>query len=158
MYLRNESFLSRISGSTGLTIDNSDDFLTDGTGPQTQPVPTSTNPPTTGTPATLVDVTMITSALSAAMLTKSSPSHIDVFMKNKGRGDDMKPLKEAKQWNACGEIQANTSDTNLAPSTAPTTANPTAPSTQIQVSGATVALETQSILTGALPSVVLTEV
>ena len=85
---------------TVLTIDNFDDFLMDGTGPQTQTVPTSTNPPTTGTPTTPVDVTAITSALSAAMLTKSSPSCTNVFMKNKGHGDDVKPLKEAKQWNA----------------------------------------------------------
>ena len=46
------------------------------------------------------------------------------------------------------EIQANTSDMNPAPPTAPTTANPVAPPTQIQVSGATVALETQSVLLG----------
>ena len=85
---------------TVLTVDNFDDFLMDSTGPQTQPVPTSTNPPTTGTPMTPVDVTAITSALSAAMLTKSPPSRTAIFMKNKGRGDDMKPLKEAKQWNA----------------------------------------------------------
>ena len=85
---------------TMLTIDNFDEFLTDGTGPQTQPLPTSTNPPTTGTPMTPVDITAITSALSAAMLTKSPPSGTDIFMKNKGHGDDVKPLKEAKQWNA----------------------------------------------------------
>ena len=83
-----------------LTVDNFDDFLMDGTGPQTQTVPTSTNPPTTGTPTTPVDVTAITSALSAAMLTKSPTSHTDVFMKNKGHGDDMKPLMGGKQWNA----------------------------------------------------------
>ena len=83
-----------------LTVDNFDDFLMDGTGPQTQPVPTSTNPPTTGTPTTPVDVTTITSAFSAAMLTKSPPSCTDVFMKNKGHGDDVKPLEEAKQWSA----------------------------------------------------------
>ena len=53
-----------------------------------------------------------------------------------------------------GEIQANTSDTNPAPTAAPTNSNPTAPPTQIQVSGATTALETQSVLTGAVPSVV----
>ena len=85
---------------TMLTVDNFDDFLTDGTGPQTQPHPTSTNPPTTGTPTTPVDVHTITSALSTAMLTKSPPSRTDIFMKNKGRGDNVKPLKEAKQWNA----------------------------------------------------------
>ena len=53
-----------------------------------------------------------------------------------------------------GEIQANTSDMNPAPSTAPTNANPAAPPTQIQVSGATGTPETQSVLTGAPPSVV----
>ena len=85
---------------TMLTVDNFDDFLTDSTGPQTQPHPTSTNPTTTGTPMTPVDVHAITSALSAAMLTKSPPSSTNIFMKNKGRGDEVKPLKEAKQWNA----------------------------------------------------------
>ena len=85
---------------TLLTIDNFDDFLMDGTGPQTQPVPTSTKSPITGTPTTPIDVTAITSALSAAMLTKPPPSHTSVFMKNKGGGDDVKPLKEAKQWDA----------------------------------------------------------
>ena len=49
---------------------------------------------------TPVDVNVTTSASSAAMLTKSPPSRTDVFMKNKGRGDNVKPLKEAKQWNA----------------------------------------------------------
>ena len=83
-----------------LTIDNFDDFLMDGTEPKTQAVPTSTNPPTTGTPTTPVDVTAITSALSAAMLTKPPTSRTNIFMKNKGCGDDVKPLKEAKQWNA----------------------------------------------------------
>ena len=53
-----------------------------------------------------------------------------------------------------GEIQANTSDMNPAPTAAPTNSNPTAPPTQIQVSGATIFSETQSVLTGAVPSVV----
>ena len=85
---------------TVLTIDNFDDFLMDSTGPQTQTVPTSTNPPTTGTPTTPIDVTAITSTLSAAMLTKSSQSRTHIFLKNKGCSDDVKPLMEAKQWNA----------------------------------------------------------
>ena len=83
-----------------LTIDNFDDFLMDGTGPQTQSVHASTMvPPTTGTMTPAMDVNVITSALSAAMLTKPPSSHTDVFMKNKGGGDDVKALKEAKQWN-----------------------------------------------------------
>ena len=86
---------------TVLTIDNFDDFLTDGTGPQTQSVPASTMaPPIAGTTTTPMDVTAITSALSAAMLAKPPSSCTDVFMKNKGGSDDVKPLKEAKQWNA----------------------------------------------------------
>ena len=64
---------------TVLTVGNFDDFLMDGTGPQTQPVPTSTNLCTTGTPMTPVDVTPITSALSAAMLTKSH-HHIPMYL------------------------------------------------------------------------------
>ena len=64
---------------TVITVDNFDDFLTDGTGPQTQTVPTSTNRPTTGTPTTPMDVTVITSALSAAMLTKSS-HHVPTYL------------------------------------------------------------------------------
>ena len=83
-----------------LTIDNFDDFLMDGTGPQTQSVPASTMvPPTTGKMTPAMDVNMITNALSAVMLTKPPSSCTDVFMKNKGGGDDVKALKEAKQWN-----------------------------------------------------------
>ena len=54
-----------------------------------------------------------------------------------------------------GEIQANNSDTNPTPSTAPTAAAnlALAPPSQIQVSGTTAAPETQSVLTGAPPSV-----
>ena len=54
-----------------------------------------------------------------------------------------------------GEIQANNSDNNPTPSTAPTAAtNPAqTPPSQIQVSGTTAVLETQSILTGVPPSV-----
>ena len=72
----------------------------DGTGPQTQSVPASTMvPPTTGAMTPAMDVNAITNVLSAAMLTKPPSSHTDVFMKNKGGGDDVKVLKEAKQWN-----------------------------------------------------------
>ena len=56
-----------------------------------------------------------------------------------------------------GEIQANTSDTNPAPSADPTNSTPAPPPPpppQIQVSGATTAPETQSVLTGAVPSFV----
>ena len=33
------------------------------------------------------------------MLAKPPSSHTDIFMRNKGGGDDIKHLKEAKQWN-----------------------------------------------------------
>ena len=83
-----------------LTIDNFDDFLMDGTGPQTQSVPASAMvPPITGATTPAMDVHVITSALSAAMLTKPPSSRTNVFMKNKAGGDDVKMLKEAKQWN-----------------------------------------------------------
>ena len=50
-------------------------------------------------PTTAMDVTPITNTISAAMLAKPPPSRVDLFMKNKGGGDDVKPLKEPKQWN-----------------------------------------------------------
>ena len=46
-----------------------------------------------------MDVTTITNAISTALLAKPPPSHVDLFMKNKGGGGDVKPLKEPKQWN-----------------------------------------------------------
>ena len=48
-------------------------------GPQTQPVPASTMAPITGTTTTPMDVTAISSALSAAMLTKP-PHHIPTYI------------------------------------------------------------------------------
>ena len=56
---------------TVLTIDNFDAFLTDGMGTQTQPVPASTNTPTTGTPTTAMDVTAITNLDEACSLDTS---------------------------------------------------------------------------------------
>ena len=38
-------------------------------------------------------------AISAAMLAKPPPSHTDLFMKNKGGTDGLKPLNKPKQWN-----------------------------------------------------------
>ena len=54
---------------------------------------------TTTVPTTAMDVTTISNAISTAMLVKPPPSCVDLFMKNKGGGDDVKPLKEPKQWN-----------------------------------------------------------
>ena len=76
---------------TSLTVDNFEETLRTDSGPQ-QSVPAATAPSTT-------NVTVITNAVSAAMLTKPPASRTDIFMKNKGGGDELKPLKEAKQWN-----------------------------------------------------------
>ena len=46
-----------------------------------------------------VDVTVITNAVCAGMLAKPPASHLDIFMKNIGGRDSVKPLKEQKQWN-----------------------------------------------------------
>ena len=43
-----------------------------------------------------VDVTAITNAVCAGMLAKPPASHPDIFMKNKGGRDSVKPLKEQK--------------------------------------------------------------
>ena len=51
------------------------------------------------------------------------------------------------------EIQANTSNMNPAPTSAPTNSILAAPPTEIQISGATTTPETQSVLTVAVPSV-----
>ena len=45
-----------------------------------------------------MDVTATTNAITVAMLAKPPTSRIDLFMKDKGGGDDVKPLKEPKQW------------------------------------------------------------
>ena len=85
-----------------MSIDNFDDFLMDGSGPETAVPAGTTAPSTAGTSATItppVNITAITSTVSAAMLSKPPISCMDLFMKNKGGSDDIKPLKEAKQWN-----------------------------------------------------------
>ena len=46
-----------------------------------------------------VDITAITTAMSEAMLAKPPASRTDIFMKNNGGGDEVKVLKETKQWN-----------------------------------------------------------
>ena len=54
---------------------------------------------TTTAPTTATDVMAISNAITTAMLAKPPTSRADLFMKNKGGGDDVKPLKEPKQWN-----------------------------------------------------------
>ena len=81
---------------TSLTVDNFEEYLRTDSGPQL-PVP-ATTARATSTPSG-PDVTAITNAVSAAMLAKPSASRTDIFMKNKGGGDELKPLKEARQWN-----------------------------------------------------------
>ena len=56
-------------------------------------------PPPIMTPAP-VDVPAITTTVSAAMLARAPACCMDIFMKNKGGSDEVKLLKEQKQWNA----------------------------------------------------------
>ena len=78
---------------TVLSLDDFEEYLVTDTGPQ---VSAAAAPTAASTP---IDVTAITNAVSTAMLAKPPASRTELFMKNKGGGDDVKPLKEAKQWN-----------------------------------------------------------
>ena len=80
---------------TTLTLQNSEEYLVTDSDPVT--TPTATTPPV-GAMA-LVDVPAITSTVTTAMLAPTPTSRTDTFMKNKGGADDVKPLKEPKQWN-----------------------------------------------------------
>ena len=87
-----------------LTIDDFDDFLTNGTGPYSTVSPsggdTTGGHVTSPTPTpTSIDVVTITNTVSTAMLSKPPPSRNDVFLKNKGGSDDVKTFKEGKPWN-----------------------------------------------------------
>ena len=75
---------------TSLTIDNFEEYLRTDSGPQLSV--TATNARATST-TSAPDVTTITNAVSAAMLAKPSASRANIFMKNKGGGDELKPLK-----------------------------------------------------------------
>ena len=77
---------------TPLTIDYFEEYLSSDSGPNL--ATPSTAPTATTIP---VDVTTITNAVSTAMLAKPPSSQTDIFMRNKGGGDDIKALKEAKQ-------------------------------------------------------------
>ena len=88
-----------------LTVDNFEDYLLMDTGPQvgllttTPTIPASvpaTSAPTASAP---VDVMAITNSVSAAVLVKPPVSWTDIFMKNRGGREDVKPLKEQKQCN-----------------------------------------------------------
>ena len=89
---------------SGLTVDTFKEYLMTSAGPQvpstTAPglvtTTATTPPPVAPTPAP-VDVMAITKAISAAMLVKSPASKTDIFMKNKGGRDEVKPLKEQQQ-------------------------------------------------------------
>ena len=80
---------------TVLDIDNFEEYLMMDSGPQ---APSATPTPTIAS-GTAFDVMAITNAVSAAMLAKPPTTCSDIFMQNKGGTDDIKPLKEAKQWN-----------------------------------------------------------
>ena len=80
---------------TTLTAQNFEEYLVTDSGPAT--TPTATTPPVAATAP--VDVLAITSAVTTAMLAQTPMSRTDMFMKNKGGADEVKPLKEPKQWN-----------------------------------------------------------
>ena len=82
---------------TVLSLDNFEEYLVTDSGPNALLQ-------TTTAPTTAMDVMAITNAISAAMLAKPPTSHVDLFMKNKGGGDDVKPLKEPEQWNTWQQI------------------------------------------------------
>ena len=77
---------------TVLSLDDFEEYLVMDSRPNALPQ-------TTTAPTTATDVMAITNAVSMAMLVKPPTSHVDLFMKNKGGGDDVKALKEPKQWN-----------------------------------------------------------
>ena len=79
-------------------ILNFEEYLSTAPGPNM--TATAAAPVPALTPTTTMDVTTITNALSPALLTKPPSSCTDIFLKNKGGGDEVKPLKEAKQWNS----------------------------------------------------------
>ena len=74
-----------------LTMQKFEEYLFTDAGPHNPLVAPMTTQP--------ADVTTITTAVSAAILSKPPASHTDMFMKNKCGGDDVKVLKEMKQWN-----------------------------------------------------------
>ena len=86
---------------TVLSLDDFEESLVTNTGPQVSATP----PPMAA--STPVDFTAITNAVSTAMLAKPPASRTELFMKNRGGGGggragggvNVKPLREAKQWN-----------------------------------------------------------
>ena len=81
---------------TNLTINSFEEYLASDSGPNLATTSTALDP---APPTTPTDVMAITNAVSAALLSKPPTSRTDIFMKNKGGGDGIKPLKETKQWN-----------------------------------------------------------
>ena len=80
---------------TTLSLRNFEEYLVTDSGPVT----TSAATTPTVTALAPVDVPAITNAVTTAMLAQAPTSHMDMFIKNKGGTDDVKPLKEPEQWN-----------------------------------------------------------
>ena len=80
---------------TMLSPRDFEEYLVTDSGPITRPAATT---PTVAATAP-VDVPAITSAVTTAMLARTPTSRTDMFIKYKGGADDVKPLKEPKQWN-----------------------------------------------------------
>ena len=83
---------------TVLDVDHFEEYLMTDSGPQAT---SGTLTPASGTAASsnAFDLMALTNAVSAAMLAKPPTSHSNTFMRNKAVADEVKPLKEAKQWN-----------------------------------------------------------
>ena len=80
---------------TTLSLRNFEEYLVTDSGPVTTPAATTLTVAATAP----VDVPAITSTVTTAMLARAPTSCIDMFLKNKGGADDVKPLKEPRQWN-----------------------------------------------------------
>ena len=80
---------------TTLSLQNFEEYLVT----DSDPITTSAATTPTVAATALVDVPAITNAVTTAMLARAPTSSTDMFIKNKGGADDVKPLKEPKQWN-----------------------------------------------------------
>ena len=80
---------------TTLTVQNFEEYLVTDSGPAA--TATAATPPVLAVAP--VNVPAITSTVTTAMLAWTPTSCTDMFMKNKGGVDEVKPLKEPKQWN-----------------------------------------------------------
>ena len=80
-------------------MQNFEEYLLTDVGSQSIPTTTTAPPPTAHITMHPIDITAIKTAVSMAMLAKPPGSKMDIFMKNKGGGDEVNVQKRPKQWN-----------------------------------------------------------